>query len=276
MSDKIWHYTVGDDQFGPVSADELKKLAAGGKISPTDQVWKEGMDDWMSASDMQGLFADAAGKSSAIKEMQVAPPSNTKAKTQGKRKLNMPKSFDPLAALLPYGHAMLMFGFLLVIFSRGCDSLGSRGVARAGAKQQAAKNAFNDKWDRERNEIQEKISRENEKDSKDQDKIEKYNKELAEIAKDRRKAEAKLAIGTWYDLQSAARDATTNHTMSRYWYGMLFVLGTLLFVVGLITLGFRGEESERKICLIMLAIVAVGIYVVGNASISSFESPLGQ
>lgn len=269
MSNKIWHYTVGDDQFGPVTDSELKRLAAAGSIKPTDQVWKEGMEDWMSASEMQGLFA---GGASAPKEMAIDPPQ----KPHGKRKINMPKSFDPLTYVQPYGHALLMVGFLLVIVSRGCDSVGNRYVARVKAKYNTAQSEFRDQAEEDRQEVQDKIDRENEKDDPDSDRLKKYRDDLKDLREDQEKDERALRKGAWRDLQIASRDAAANNAMSGYWHEMLFVLGTMAFVVGLISVGFRGEGSEKTICLIMLAIVTVSLYVVGTPWVGSLPGLFGR
>jgi len=57
-----WFYTHDSEQQGPVSAAELKELAAAGKLSRQDLVWAEGMSEWKPAGRMKGLFtADDAG-----------------------------------------------------------------------------------------------------------------------------------------------------------------------------------------------------------------------
>jgi len=52
-----WHYSKGGQQHGPISHDELKALAESGQLQPGDLVWKEGMDGWLPASKVKGLFA---------------------------------------------------------------------------------------------------------------------------------------------------------------------------------------------------------------------------
>ena len=47
-----WHYTVGEEQYGPVTLLELRRLLAGGEVTETDLVWKEGMPDWTAAGDV--------------------------------------------------------------------------------------------------------------------------------------------------------------------------------------------------------------------------------
>lgn len=57
----LWQYTRGGKQVGPVSGTQLKQLAASGQLSPTDMVWKDGMDAWVPASSLKGLFNSNLG-----------------------------------------------------------------------------------------------------------------------------------------------------------------------------------------------------------------------
>jgi len=54
-----WYYATGDKQQGPVSSAELKQLAASGQLVPDDLVWREGMSEWVEASNVRGLFEGA-------------------------------------------------------------------------------------------------------------------------------------------------------------------------------------------------------------------------
>ena len=52
-----WHFTLnGQPADSPVSAAQLKELATGGQLQPTDMVWQEGMTGWAPASSIKGLF----------------------------------------------------------------------------------------------------------------------------------------------------------------------------------------------------------------------------
>jgi hypothetical protein len=57
MADE-WHYSIQGKRVGPVGATELKRLADSGQLSPTDLVWKEGLQNWVAASNVKGLFAN--------------------------------------------------------------------------------------------------------------------------------------------------------------------------------------------------------------------------
>jgi ABC-type Co2+ transport system permease subunit len=59
MAEVQWYYARDDQQFGPVSAIELKQLADDGRLAPDDLLWREGMDTWATAINLRGLFAEA-------------------------------------------------------------------------------------------------------------------------------------------------------------------------------------------------------------------------
>ena len=60
MPEVLWYYARNDQQFGPVSAAELKQLADTGRLSPDDLLWREGMDSWATAINLRGLFSGDA------------------------------------------------------------------------------------------------------------------------------------------------------------------------------------------------------------------------
>jgi hypothetical protein len=57
-----WFYSVGDTRQGPVTEDELKRLAADGTLKPADLVWKDGMPDWVEARTIDTLFPRTAAR----------------------------------------------------------------------------------------------------------------------------------------------------------------------------------------------------------------------
>jgi hypothetical protein len=52
-----WYFAWGENRFGPFSADQLKALAALGRLQPTDTVWKEGVEKGVTADRVKHLFA---------------------------------------------------------------------------------------------------------------------------------------------------------------------------------------------------------------------------
>ncbi len=54
MADQ-WHYGRNGQQFGPVTAQQLKQLVVSGQLQQTDLVWKQGMAQWVPAQNIKGL-----------------------------------------------------------------------------------------------------------------------------------------------------------------------------------------------------------------------------
>jgi len=52
-----WYYALSGKTFGPVSVEALKQLVSTRDLAPTDKVSKDGLDGWMDAGLVDGLFA---------------------------------------------------------------------------------------------------------------------------------------------------------------------------------------------------------------------------
>ena len=50
-----WYYLLRDEQCGPVAGEALRELARLGTIGPGTLIWREGLDDWRPASEVQDL-----------------------------------------------------------------------------------------------------------------------------------------------------------------------------------------------------------------------------
>jgi len=51
-----WFYIKNEKEIGPVSSSDLLTLSKSGKLEPTDLVWKEGLEKWVSAKNIKDLF----------------------------------------------------------------------------------------------------------------------------------------------------------------------------------------------------------------------------
>src|SRR5437763_6612267 len=61
-----WYYTrEGGPKQGPVTGRTLRQLAATGELSPTDRVWKDGLEKAVRARRLKGLFVPPAGRGGA-------------------------------------------------------------------------------------------------------------------------------------------------------------------------------------------------------------------
>lgn len=56
MAEILWYYAKNDQQLGPLTPTELRKLAESGGLLPADLIWRDGMESWAPASKVKGLF----------------------------------------------------------------------------------------------------------------------------------------------------------------------------------------------------------------------------
>ena len=163
---------------------------------------------------------------------------------------------------------MLAIGLILVLFSRGCDSIGKRAVSRAQGKAQMARSTFQDEWEESQMEIERKIEALQSKEEpspEDSKLITEYRKDLSNLREDQQKAQKALERGTWRDLDIAARDAAASNQIGAYWREVFFVFATLILATGLLAVSWTAQGAERWVCLIMLAILTFSIYIAGAA-----------
>jgi hypothetical protein len=78
-----WYYSREGQQRGPLTPTQIKELVAAGKLTPTDLIWKEGLESWIPASRLKGLFSEETLAESGAQESQLAV--NTGARTMTAR-----------------------------------------------------------------------------------------------------------------------------------------------------------------------------------------------
>lgn len=61
-----WYFRRQDQQHGPVSLADLKRLVSSGQLQPTDLLWQQGMAQWVPARSLKGLFPEAAAVPSPL------------------------------------------------------------------------------------------------------------------------------------------------------------------------------------------------------------------
>ena len=75
MADQ-WYYSQQGQQFGPMSTLQIKKLATAGELQPSDLLWKEGLESWIPANRLKGLF-DAETLDDESLGLQTSTPGRT-------------------------------------------------------------------------------------------------------------------------------------------------------------------------------------------------------
>ena len=75
-----WFCQIEDDEYGPVTSNALRALAASGRLSTTDRVRKGRAGNWVTASHIAGLFDGPKSASNGPPPLPVAiaaPESDT-------------------------------------------------------------------------------------------------------------------------------------------------------------------------------------------------------
>jgi uncharacterized RDD family membrane protein YckC len=70
---QTWYYARGNQQFGPVTIEQLQGLIGTGQVQRADLVWREGMAQWTPAQNVPELTPQAAA--SPIPPVPPAAPS---------------------------------------------------------------------------------------------------------------------------------------------------------------------------------------------------------
>ena len=61
MADAIWYFAIDEEERGPVTEAQLRTLIGTGNLSRNDLVWREGLNDWLPAGQVPGLFDKEVG-----------------------------------------------------------------------------------------------------------------------------------------------------------------------------------------------------------------------
>ena len=70
-----WFYETDGEEYGPVTAVQLKQSATNGKLKADHLIWKEGMQKKVPAKSVKGLFeGEAARQQSSVATATEAPP----------------------------------------------------------------------------------------------------------------------------------------------------------------------------------------------------------
>jgi hypothetical protein len=283
MADAVWYFADGDVQRGPITEAQLRALIGTGNLTPEDQVWKEGMEDWTAAGEVAGLFNQAASatppatasapaaadaKTKMTKTAKTATPPVSPV-TEAKPRLarvrfdvQRPVEIFRFAAFL--GQPLLLVSLLLVLLARGCDRLGERHVTRALAQAKLAESGFQDEWDRQKLSIEQELA---DLQAKGNPTTEERGRrdlltEQLRVLNERKQGELKqLRAGELRELSTAARDAEATQAVGSFWREGIFWLGASLFSLALLIVGFSGTGPERWMAWVMLSIIVFSLFV---------------
>ncbi|MFZ0425652.1 MAG: DUF4339 domain-containing protein [Xanthobacteraceae bacterium] len=103
-----WYVAKDERQYGPVPFGDLARFARQGLLLESDWIWKAGLDSWIPAADLSGLFVEAAPRR---RDPHPSHPEvgdeNTKRDT---------KTVFKERAKHQIKHFLLMFVYLWIVF----------------------------------------------------------------------------------------------------------------------------------------------------------------
>lgn len=126
-----WYYRKSGQQYGPISASELKQLAQAEHLQPTDYVRKDANADWLPAKNVKGLFEEVQQESPPIAQASLVevfkPPTTTSATS---RQVTSSKSRRS-----PTFWIAMVVGGGFVVLMLMCGGIAIVGVAMKGEKR---------------------------------------------------------------------------------------------------------------------------------------------
>ena len=165
------------------------------------------------------------------------------------------------------GRPLLFGGLLLIMVTRGCDSLADRYAASLAAQAEVVEQQFNDAWAAKRAPLEaqrEALTANAERIIDDDIRLENIETQLNTLNDEMRKELAAKQV-EWNALRTSARDSQASTRQWAFWRQLVFLPAALVFVVGLVLVGSNSEGAERWLCLAMLAIVVYSLFVGGAA-----------
>ena len=163
---------------------------------------------------------------------------------------------------------VLALGLVLVLTARGCDSLAQKDVARLDGALKLSQREFAEQTESAVSALQTQLS-----DPKIiAAKRTELQKQLDDLQAAHVKQRNELQNSTWRELTYAGERAIIEARAGGYRRELLFVAGTILFALGLLTTALLGDGAERWLCFGLLGIIVFSIYIGGTAWTASFLS----
>jgi hypothetical protein len=117
-SNTPWYYTFQGQRHGPVSPEKLKLLVEQGVVTSQTLVWRKGLEDWVQASRVAGLFSDlgAPPRQHDLADVPVVPRSHiAHRRARGARR----HTRLGIASLIAFGAGVLG----IMVFGRWSNSI---------------------------------------------------------------------------------------------------------------------------------------------------------
>jgi hypothetical protein len=130
-----WHCAIDGRKYGPVSAQELRKWLAEGRLKPTDHVWTEGLTGWVPYNTVEELnsgIAPQAGGGASVQGLDRTAPQQGNGMAVAGMILGIVSV--PFVCLWPIGLVCAIVGLCLSVVgkNKARETNSGEGMAVAG------------------------------------------------------------------------------------------------------------------------------------------------
>lgn len=261
----MWYYAQDDNQHGPIAETELRSLIEQGKLSAKDLIWREGMEDWRPAREL-----DQIGSGSGSGSTAAPPPQPARESRAARAGQQLGKAATATAAWTQslrqrlQGGSIILLGLLLVLLARGCESISERGVARSKARAKLAVADFESYYASRRAALETQRKALQEDGGRFQDLTAVENR-ITELDEQEAKEKDKLQDGRWLRLDEAAKTAQDRHDAASYWRQWLLLAGAAVLTFSLCgVLVSDADAPQRWLAVVLLAILLWSLLVGGQ------------
>jgi len=299
MGTSLWYYSRDDElKRGPVTSSELHRLAFKRKLGPDDLVWCHGMEQWVPARTIRGIFPedDDAGLLTDIFEApEPAPREAAEEEPQTEKKPDSPPGLDRVSwydrpiherpnqndanteqlgqvgsravdITKQYGRWVMVASLLVIVMGRGCDRIGQHHVERQQAAFDLVQIEFNSKHEKKIANREQRIldlrTRANITMEESQE-LRNLQNDLVSLQNSRALELSKFQDDAWHSMRYASQSAKANFAIWSYYRQLLFFVAMLALVAGCFARFYVGDVFERILSIGLLAIVALSVVLGG-------------
>lgn len=273
----MWYYAKDDNQHGPVDEHQLRQLVERGELQGDDLIWREGMEDWRPASELDQIAegdvqggqpprpspGSGDGESAGPRSTPPAPPPKPSLGERLAPAVSAAGSWTRGWRTRLAGKSGVLAGLLLVLLARGCESVSQHNVVRREALATLARSDFEAEYAALEAKLEARIDTLQEEGGRLEDLAEVEN-ELTEVRQRRQTEQERLAATRWRKLREQADSAEARHHAASYWRQWLLLLGTAVLAASLTTvLATARDPAHRWLAVVLLAIVLWSLLVSG-------------
>lgn len=118
----MWYYMDGNERRGPVSEEEMSRLAGAGLVRDDTLVWSEGMSEWLPAGQAAPQLFAPLPPAGSIGDPVAAPPPPASAAYAGSGTVAADPRLDELPNMLPWSIAVTLLccvigGVIAILYS---------------------------------------------------------------------------------------------------------------------------------------------------------------